>query len=262
MARSREANDPVVAISPRGIEEPRPCDPRESAADADSPDSGVRELRHGEGGSGEDVQGPGRDRRRDRPDIRQIPQPRSKQAIGASLGVGDKPANRLGQIRTPDNEPFRSASEDYTRAGVVDRRARRPDAIDGERELEQRIGRIPGRILDRQPGNTRRDGRGHILADGRRVHGKATLKISIDGNIDGFCDGAEMRERVVDRDAVVGPPERPCEARAGRGERWKPELRQQPRAADIPGIRNDEAAGLVKLTKGCATVGDGGHDQR
>ena len=262
MARSREANDPVVAISRAASRNP-------VHATRASPLPTLIRRTPASASCGTVKVGPARTFRGRGAiavaivlDIRQIPQPRREQAVGASLGIGDKPANRLGQVRSPDNEAFGSASEKYTRAGVVDRRARGPDAIDGERELEQRVGRVPGRILDRQSGNTRRDGRGHILTDGRRVYGKATLKISIDGNIDGFCDGPKMRERLVHRDAVVGPPERPCEARAGRGNRWKPELRQQPRAADIPGIRNDETAGLVKLTKGCATVGDGGHDQR
>ena len=39
----RERQTTPSSRLPRGIEEPRPCDPRESAADADSPDSGVRE---------------------------------------------------------------------------------------------------------------------------------------------------------------------------------------------------------------------------
>src|SRR5579871_4598391 len=46
-------------------------------------------------------------------------------------------------------------------------------------------------------------------------------------------------------------------ARAGRRQRLEPQTLQVACAADVPGIGNDKAAGLVKLAEGSALVGDG-----
>jgi hypothetical protein len=79
--------------------------------------------------------------------------------------------------------------------------------------------------------------------------GKAALEIGIDGNIDRGADGGEMGQHILQRNAVVGPAERPGEARAGRGNRLEAEMRERFRRADIDGIGDHETAALVQLAE-------------
>ena len=64
-----------------------------------------------------------------------------------------------------------------------------------------------------------------------------------------------MRERLVQRRLRVAPPLRPREPGAGRGEGGKAETGEHVGAADVPGVGNDEAPGLVELAKAAYAIG-------
>ncbi len=67
-----------------------------------------------------------------------------------------------------------------------------------------------------------------------------------------------MIEHAVARHAAIGMAMRPGESRAGGGQRLESEALQESRAAHIPGIGNDEAAGLVQPVKRATFIGDAG----
>src|SRR4051794_2777220 len=52
---------------------------------------------------------------------------------------------------------------------------------------------------------------------------------------------------IVHGDAVIGAPDRPRKTRAGRSDGLEAEQLERPRAADIPWVRQHEAAALVQL---------------
>ena len=68
---------------------------------------------------------------------------------------------------------------------------------------------------------------------------------------------AEMREHLVAALRAVGVALRVGVAGTGGRQRLEAEALQIARAADIPRIGNDEAAGLVQLAKRLALFGDG-----
>ena len=129
----------------------------------------------------------------------------------------------------------------------VDRLARRLDAIDRERAIEQRLCGVSGKILDREAGDAGLHRARDIHCDLVRLVRKAVLEIGVDGNIDGRADRGEMIADIVDRDLVVGARDGPGKARAGRGQRLEAEMLQGARGAGIVRIGDDEASGFVQL---------------
>src|ERR1700752_2064408 len=89
---------------------------------------------------------------------------------------------------------------------------------------------------------------------------KAVLEIGIDGDIDRRRDRREMVADIIDGDAVVGLANAPGEAGAGGGQCLEAEMLQRLGAADVEGVRDDEAAGLVELLEGGALVSSCQHD--
>ena len=83
---------------------------------------------------------------------------------------------------------------------------------------------------------------------------KAALEIGVDGQIDRRAQRGEMIADLIDGDAVVGLADGPGKAGAGGGQRLEAEMLQRPGAADIEGIGQDEAAGLVHLRECGALV--------
>jgi len=63
-----------------------------------------------------------------------------------------------------------------------------------------------------------------------------------------------MVEELVERNLSVAASDGPREAGARGCQRLKAEVGEEPGAARIPGIRNDEAPGLVECVEGAATV--------
>ncbi len=137
----------------------------------------------------------------------------------------------------------------------IDGRSRRLDALDRERALVKRLCRVAGGILDRQPGDAGLDRARDVGGDLLRLMRKPALEIGVDGQIDGRAQRGKMSADIVQRDAIVGLCDRPRKACAGRGDRLEPHVLQRSRAADIPGVRQHEAAGLVHLVERRPLVG-------
>src|SRR4029077_15209712 len=135
-----------------------------------------------------------------------------------------------------------------------DHLARRPDAIDGKRAIEQRLGVVAGEILDRKAGDAGLDGAGDVDADLVRLMRKTVLEIGIDGNVHRRADRGQMVADVVDGDTVVGLADGPGKAGAGGSERLEAEMLQRLRRADINGVGYDEAAAFVQLSECGALV--------
>ena len=74
------------------------------------------------------------------------------------------------------------------------------------------------------------------------LHRVATLEVGVDRDVHGVRDGAQVVERLVERDLVVGAPQRPCHPAAGRRQRREAHLLEDPRGAGVPGVGHDEAA--------------------
>ena len=140
------------------------------------------------------------------------------EAIGAGFGIGGEPVDHELQILLPAQERLAAAGEQDAAIVGIDRLARRPDAIDRERAIEQRFCVVAGKILDRKAGNAGLHGARDIDADLVRLVRKAVLEIGIDGNIDRRADRGEMSADVVDGDAVVGLADASRQSRRW----WKP----------------------------------------
>ena len=90
--------------------------------------------------------------------------------------------------------------------------------------------------------------------------GEAVLEVGVDGDIDRGGDRGEMIADVIDGDAVVRLAHGPGETGAGGSQRLEAEMLQRFGAADVEGIGDDEAAGLVELPEGGALVSSCQHD--
>ena len=94
---------------PRRVEKTCPRSAGERAPDADPPNAGVRHLRHvREIASDENVDRLRRDRFDDRCDVSEAADAGRVKAIGARFGESSESANRLREIGTSNDEPFRS----------------------------------------------------------------------------------------------------------------------------------------------------------
>ena len=155
------------------------------------------------------------------------------EAVGAGLGIGGEPVDHELQILLPAQKRLAAAGEQDAAVVGIDRLARRLDAIDRERAIEQRLGGVAGKILDREAGNAGLDRARDVDADLVRLVRKAVLEIGVDGNIDRRADRGEMIADVIDGDAVVGLGDGPGKARAGRSQRLEAEMLQRLRAAGV-----------------------------
>ena len=176
------------------------------------------------------------------------------EAIGAGFGIGGEPVDHELQILLPAQERLAAAGEQDAAIVGIDRLARRPDAIDCERTVEQRLCVVSGKILDRKAGHAGLHGARDIDADLVRLVRKAVLEVGIDGDIDRRADRGEMVADVVDGDAVVGLGDGPGKACAGGRQRLEAEMLQGFRAADIERIGDDEASALVQFPERGAFV--------
>lgn len=134
--------------------------------------------------------------------------------------------------------------------------ARGADALDRQGAIVERRGLVAGGVLDRQAGDAGCGRAADIRGETVEVGGEPVGEIGVDRHVDGRGDGAEMGQHLIERHGAVGPSRRPGEARAGGGERLEAEALQVARAADIPRIGHDEAAGLMEPAKLRAFFGD------
>ena len=116
-----------------------------------------------------------------------------------------------------------------------------------------------GRVLDREPGDAGRRGFGDVGGDAGRLDREAALEVGVHRHVDRCGDASDVGQRLVQRDLVVAPAQRPGEPRAGGGERGEAEPGEDARAAEVPGIGDHEAAGLVQVAEAVDSIGDFGH---
>src|SRR6185312_6149408 len=119
---------------------------------------------------------------------------------------------------------------------LVDGVSRSADALHCEREIEQGFSLVAARVFDRQAGHTggRRDL--DVARNVRWHRRKAVLEVGVDGNVNRLDDRAQVSDGLVPRHAAVTLAKRPGETGARGRERWKPELFEHARAANVPGI--------------------------
>ena len=102
-----------------------------------------------------------------------------------------------------DEIAFGARRQHDVRAGGVDRRARRTDALDRMTEIVEGLARIAGGVLDREPGDAGRDAAPDILGDRFRLMRVARLEIGIHRQVGRRDDLGDMGERVVERHRPV-----------------------------------------------------------
>ena len=154
----------------------------------------------------------------------------------------------------PHQKTFAAADQQHAAVVTLDRRACRLDALDRERPLVKRPCGVSRGILDRQSGDAGLGCARYVGSDFVRLMGEAALEIGVDGQIDRAAQHGEMLQHLLERDAVVGLSDRPRKTGAGRGDRLEAEMLQRPGTADIPRVRQHEAAGLVHLAEDSALV--------
>ena len=187
------------------------------------------------------------------------------EAIGAGRRIGFQAADRIVEIVDAADEIFRPRGEHDIAAGAVDRGARRFHARDRGVEIVERLLAVIRRILDREAGDAGGDATRDVLGEAFEVIGKAVLEIGIERHVGRFRDLAKMRQHLIAALRAVGIALRMGVARARRRQGFEAQALQIARAADIPRIGNDEAAGFVKLTESLPLVGGRwtgpGHDR-
>ena len=174
---------------------------------------------------------------------------RRVETIGARVGVGLEPRDRLGEIGAADEEALGAPDEQRVAACLVDGAARGTHPLDGLGQFMERPGRVAGRVLDRQPRDAGLDGEPHALRHAGRIAREAAFEVGVHGQVGGGHHVPQMREGRVARDAVVRTRARPGEAGTGRGERLEAEALQIARGARVPRIGNGEAAGPCSSRK-------------
>ena len=91
---------------------------------------------------------------------------------------------------------------------------------------------------------------------------EAALEVGVDRHSHAAGDRAQVRQRLLQRHAVVRPAQRPGEAGAGGRQRREAQLREQAGAAEVPRVGDHEAAGLVQLAEALPSFCEGGHSRR
>src|SRR6185437_8784794 len=98
------------------------------------------------------------------------------------------------------------------------------------------------RVLDRQTGDPGRGGELHVGGDFVRLVGEAALEVRVDGDADGARDPAKVLQCLVAPHAVVGARQRPRVPGARGRERLESHLLERDGGADVPRVRDHEAA--------------------
>src|SRR5207247_707774 len=98
---------------------------------------------------------------------------------------------------------------------------------------------ITGRVLDRDPGDSRGHGAAQVRGDLTRLDREPALEVAVHGHLDARGDLLKVCQRLVDGEVVVRATLGPREARAGGRERLEAQAREVAGAADVPRIRDD-----------------------
>ena len=161
-----------------------------------------------------------------------------------------------------DEKAFGAGRQQHAAAGFVEGLARGGHPRDGLVEIVERLVAAARRILHREPGDAGLGGAEHIGRHPLGLIGIGILEIGIHRNLGRRDEGLQMRQHPLQPDAVVGQRQGPGIAGAGGGQRLEARLLQPDGRARVPGIGNDEAAGLMQPAEGGAAIGDGnGHGE-
>ena len=150
---------------------------------------------------------------------------------------------------------FRSRGQQHAAARSIDRLARRLDALDRDRQIVQRRRPGAGGILDRQSGDPAR----HTSSDAVRHVGRfpaiSRREVGVDRQIDCAGNLGDVGQDPITGDGDIGvrQPLGKGKAGAGRRQRRKAQMLQIPRRADVPRVRDHEAAPLVQRAERLAT---------
>jgi hypothetical protein len=160
-----------------------------------------------------------------------------------------------------DEETLGAGGEEHARLRLVYGAARRLHALDGLRNVVQRTCVFTRSVLDRQTGDSRPHAEGDALRYVLGAVAVSGLEIGVHRERRRLDDVRDVAEHHVSRQGQrrVGQRAREREAGARRGQRWKPELREEDGRAPVPGVGNDEAASLVETSKGGDAIGGGEH---
>ena len=126
-----------------------------------------------------------------------------EEAVGAGLGIGGEPLERhAGGVGVTDEPGFTARRQDHGKAGGVDRRARRPDALDRQALFVEGRGLVARGILDRQAGDARGDAERHVGGDPLGLVGVARLEVGVHGERRGRDDVADVLQHGVERNGA------------------------------------------------------------
>ena len=191
---------PCSAISLRRLHEAAPGGARQRTADADAAHAEIFGfLQRQAGRADQQVDRLWMHRLHDRGDVLPGLDARRIEAIGARLRIGVQAGRSpCSRSAAPTRKRFAAAGQQHAAVVGIDRLARRLDALDRQRALIQRLGRVAGGILDRQAGDAGLDRARDIGGDLVRLVREAALEIGIDGQIDRRAQRGEMIADVVD----------------------------------------------------------------
>ena len=240
--RCRPGNFPCRA------QEASPRRSRQRPADADPSYANRGQLGHGgQVGVGQHVHRPGGYRRHDCADSRACECP-------ARRGTRRQPRRRRsgGESSPPESgRPTMKPSERAVSTTPVPLGIDRPPrcrmrSTESAKSTSGRS-RSPVESSIDSPATPVVDAAGDVGRDAFGSTAKPPSKSALTGSATDVGDRLQVRERLVERDAVVRPADRPREAGAGRGQRGKTQLRQHARAAGIPRVRHHETSGRMEV---------------
>src|SRR3954466_1383721 len=144
----------------RGAHEAAPGGACQRTADADPADAEIGGfLQRQAGAANQQVERLRMNRLHHSGDVLARLQARRVEAVGAGVGIRGEPVN--DELEVGHAPEIRLAAADQQRAAVADRLAGRPDALDRERAIVDRLVLVTGGILDREA----RDAGAHAAPD-------------------------------------------------------------------------------------------------
>ena len=183
----------------------------------------------------------------DRADVVGLANARREQDVRARFGVGGEAGDRLAErVGVADEEALGAGGQERAAAGLVDRGAGGANTVDRLIAAVQRLCAV--RILDREPGDAGFHAAPDVLSHSVAAVRVARLEVGAHRQAGGRDDLADVVENLFDLERVerVGTAAREREPGARRGEGLEAERFERAGAARIPGVGDDEAAGLVQ----------------
>src|SRR5205085_6297696 len=142
---------------------------------------------------------------------------------------------------------FTTRSEDDRSSGGIDRLPPRFDAFDCEFQTVKRLVDVVPSVLNREPGDTGSDTKRNALRDTLRLVSVPVLKIGVDRKARRLNKLSIMCEHLVARmrGGVVRQATTESKTGGGSRQRFESEVFEINCAADVPRIRQNEAARFV-----------------